>query len=194
MTHRKVQGIRRAAVALSFAAAAITAGAQTAVDDAALAGPRADGQWLTYGGDYAETRFSTLDGINAGNVDRLALAFSVEVGSEDARLEATPLVVDGMLYGTTTWNVIFAIDLRTQSLKWRWDPGIVRPARLWPGQPWPCVPRRQGLRWSARRPPRGARCRDRRDRMDRADRPTWAGAHLQHHERAAHREGQSHRR
>jgi quinohemoprotein ethanol dehydrogenase len=126
MTTRRLQGIRRAAAALLSAAAVTTAGAQTAVDDEAMAGPRADGQWLTYGGDYAETRFSTLDAINAGNVDRLALAFSVEVGSDGARLEATPLVVDGVLYATTTWNVIYAIDLGTQSVKWRWDPGIVR--------------------------------------------------------------------
>ncbi|MDX1562543.1 MAG: PQQ-binding-like beta-propeller repeat protein, partial [Gammaproteobacteria bacterium] len=117
---------------MSFLAAAITVSAQTVVDDtglfdaAAPAGPRADGQWRTYGGDHAETRFSTLDAINVDNVERLALAFSVEVGSDGARLEATPLVIDGVLYGTTAWNVTFAIDLRTESLKWRWDPGIVR--------------------------------------------------------------------
>ena len=125
MRNRRMQGIGRAA-AIALTAVTIAAGAQTGVDGPVPAGPGAGGQWLTYGGDYAETRFSTLDAIDVDNVDRLALAFSVEVGSDGARLEATPLVVDGVLFGTTAWNVTFAIDLRTQSLKWRWDPGIVR--------------------------------------------------------------------
>ena len=98
----------------------------TLIDDAALRRAHADGEWLTHGGDYAETRFSSLDEINADNVDELELVWSVEVGSRDGRQESTPLVHDGVLYGTTTWSVTFAIDLRTQELKWIWDPGAVR--------------------------------------------------------------------
>jgi quinohemoprotein ethanol dehydrogenase len=128
MTNRGRLRTVRAAMPLTLAALAMTAIAQTIIDDRVLTEARADGQWLTHGGDYAETRFSTLDQIDVDNVARLALAFSVEVGSDGARMEGTPLVVDGVLYGTTTWNVIFAIDLRTQSLKWRWDPGVVRGA------------------------------------------------------------------
>ena len=76
------------------------------IDDTALRLARADGEWLTHGGDYAETRYSPLDQINAENVAGLALAWSVEVGSEDGRQETTPLVQDGVLYATSTWNVI----------------------------------------------------------------------------------------
>jgi len=94
------------------------------VDAAALLDPPA-AEWLTYGRDYAETHFSPLRQIDSGNVDRLRLAWSLEVGSED-RVEATPLVWNGTLYATTTWSVVFAADAVTGELKWRWDPGIVR--------------------------------------------------------------------
>jgi len=100
--------------------------AQFLVSDARLESARADGEWLTHGGDYAETRYSTLDQITRDNVARLGLAWSVEVGSQDGDQEATPLVADGVLYSTTTWSVTFAVDLRTHELKWIWDPGAPR--------------------------------------------------------------------
>ena len=86
----------------------------------------ADGkQWLSYGRDYAETHHSPLDAINATNVSRLGLAWSVDVGSV-GQVEATPLVSNGVLYGTTAWSRVFAIDARTGKTKWEWDPGIVK--------------------------------------------------------------------
>ena len=115
--------------ALPFAVCALplTAAAQSeAIDDRDLNRASANGEWLTHGGDYAETRFSTLDQINADNVGELELAWSVEVGSEGGRQEATPLIHDGVMYSTTTWSTVFAVDLRTQELKWIWDPGAVR--------------------------------------------------------------------
>src|SRR5690606_11567159 len=42
------------------------------------------------------------------------------------RVETTPLVVDGVLYATTTWSITFAIDLATQTLKWQYDPQVPR--------------------------------------------------------------------
>ena len=59
------------------------------------------------------------------NVSRLGLAFAVEVGS-DGKLETTPLVFNGVLYGTSTWSQVYAIDLRTNKIKWQWDPALVR--------------------------------------------------------------------
>ena len=94
------------------------------VDDATLLKP-ADGDWVSYGRDYAEGHHSPLKQIDQGNVSRLGLAWSVEVGS-DGKLETTPLVFNGVLYGTSTWSQVFAIDLRTNKLKWQWDPGLVR--------------------------------------------------------------------
>jgi len=94
------------------------------VDDATLLKP-ADGDWVGYGRDYAETHHSPLKQIDQSNVSRLGLAWSVEVGS-DGKLETTPLVFNGVLYGTSTWSQVYAIDLRTGKVKWQWDPGLVR--------------------------------------------------------------------
>jgi quinohemoprotein ethanol dehydrogenase len=99
-----------------------------APDDRVLRDARAGAEWLTHGGDYAETRFSSLAQITGANVNRLGLAWSVEVGSDGGRLEGTPLVSNGVLYVPTTWNVVYAIDLRTRTIKWRWDPGVPRGA------------------------------------------------------------------
>src|SRR5262245_41829261 len=59
--------------------------------------------WLTYGRDYAETRFSTLQQIDASNVKRLGLAWSFDTDTTRG-LEATPLVVNGVMYATLPWS------------------------------------------------------------------------------------------
>ena len=91
------------------------------VDDAALlAAARNADTWLSYGRDYAETRFSPLAEIKADNAARLGLAWSYDTGAVRG-LEATPLVADGVLYATTSWSDVFALDARTGALKWKWD-------------------------------------------------------------------------
>ena len=82
------------------------------------------GEWLNYGRDHAGTHHSPLDRINAGNVDRLGLAWTYDTGSYPGQLEGSPIVADGTMYGTLTWSVVFAIDARTGEEKWRWDPKI----------------------------------------------------------------------
>jgi len=94
------------------------------VTDATLLKP-ADGDWVGYGRDYAETHHSPLKQIDQSNVSKLAEAWSVEVGS-DGKLETTPLVFNGVLYGTSTWSQVYAIDLRTKKVKWQYDPAMVR--------------------------------------------------------------------
>lgn len=94
------------------------------IDDAMLLKPP-DGEWITYGRDQAETHHSPLKQIDQSNVTRLGIAWSTEVGSE-GKIETTPLVFDGVLYGTSTWSTVYAVDLRTGKLKWKWDPGLVR--------------------------------------------------------------------
>src|SRR5271155_1363901 len=85
------------------------------VDDNALKNAAKNGdEWLTYGRDYAETHYSPLNQINAGNVASMGLAWSWETESrEGGSLEATPLVSNGVIYGILTWNVLFAVDART---------------------------------------------------------------------------------
>jgi quinohemoprotein ethanol dehydrogenase len=81
-------------------------------------------QWLLTGGDFAETRYSPLKEINAGTVGQLGLAWYYDTDSEPGALEATPILADGVLYTTLTWDVVIAVDARTGKLKWRYDPHI----------------------------------------------------------------------
>ena len=103
------------------------------VDDATLknAGKSGD-DWLTYGFTPGETRYSPLNQLNTVNVKRLGLAWSYDLGAGGGGQEATPLVSNGILYGITTWSVVFAVDARTGKQLWRWDPEVnqaaVRPA------------------------------------------------------------------
>lgn len=100
--------------------------ARRVVDTEALVGAAANpDEWVTYGRDYAETHFSPLDQINDQNLGRLGLAWTWDTESpRSGRVEATPLMHNGVLYGSLTWNVMFAVDARTGRLKWRWDPEI----------------------------------------------------------------------
>ena len=169
------------------------AGAQ--VDDATLLKPRRR-RVVGYGRDYAETHHSPLTQIDQTQRRRLGVAWSVEVGSE-GKIETTPMVFNGVLYGTSTWSVVYAVDLRTGTLKWRWDPGLVR-GGFAPMGPRPCCgPVNRGVALyngkvyvglldgrlvalDARdRHVRCGRCRRRRPDSD-----------YTHHRRAAHRQGQ----
>ena len=81
--------------------------------------------WPTTGVDYAETRYSRLDQINATNVKELGLAWSYNLESTRG-VEATPVVVDGIMYVTASWSVVHAIDTRTGNRIWTYDPQVDR--------------------------------------------------------------------
>ncbi|EHN67453.1 PQQ-dependent dehydrogenase, methanol/ethanol family [Comamonas testosteroni] len=81
--------------------------------------------WPTVGVDYAETRYSRLDQINAANVKDLGLAWSYNLESTRG-VEATPVVVDGIMYVSASWSVVHAIDTRTGNRIWTYDPQIDR--------------------------------------------------------------------
>jgi PQQ-dependent dehydrogenase (methanol/ethanol family) len=113
---------------LTFVTGFVFAQAQrpSKVDDATLRNV-AQGkgeEWLSYGFTPQETRYTPLNQINASNVSRLGLAWSVEVGPGGGGQEATPLVHNGVIFSTTQWSVVFAIDARTGKEKWRWDPEV----------------------------------------------------------------------
>ena len=91
-----------------------------------IANPDNDPQnWLSHGRDYGEQRFSPLTNINKGNVQELGLAWEFDMQSMRG-LEATPLVVDGVMYVTSTWSRVFALNAKTGEELWRFDPKVPR--------------------------------------------------------------------
>ena len=98
----------------------------TAVDDAALRDADArPGDWLTYGRNYREDRYSPLDQVHRGNVAELGLAWTLDLGTKRG-IQATPLVVDGIMFLSGPWSVVYAIDARKGELIWEYDPGVDR--------------------------------------------------------------------
>ncbi|SPA24694.1 Quinohaemoprotein ethanol dehydrogenase [Cupriavidus taiwanensis] len=81
--------------------------------------------WPSHGLDYAETRFSRLRQIDAANVGDLGLVWSYNLESTRG-VEATPLVVDGVMYVTASWSVVHAVDARTGKRLWTFDPKVDR--------------------------------------------------------------------
>jgi len=81
--------------------------------------------WLMYGRTYDDHRFSPLDQINEQSIGKLGLAWSHELGTTRG-LEATPLVKDGIIYTTGNWSVVYAIDAKTGTIRWTYDPKVPR--------------------------------------------------------------------
>ncbi len=77
--------------------------------------------WLTYYGTYKAWRYSTLDQVNRDNVSKLSPAWAFESGVTDGGMQSAPLVVDGVMYVSTAWNHIFALDAKTGAQIWRYD-------------------------------------------------------------------------
>jgi quinohemoprotein ethanol dehydrogenase len=96
------------------------------VDGARIANADAEpGNWLTYGRTYSEQRFSPLARINDKNAQKLGLVWFADLDTNRAQ-EATPLVVDGVMYVSTAWSLVKAYDARTGRLLWAYDPQVHR--------------------------------------------------------------------
>ncbi len=83
------------------------------------------GNWLAHGRTYSEQRFSPLEKINSGNVADLGLAWSYPLNLFRG-IEATPLVIDGVMYTSGAWSVVFALNAATGELLWKYDPEVPR--------------------------------------------------------------------
>jgi quinohemoprotein ethanol dehydrogenase len=98
----------------------------SAIDSASITANTATSKdWPTYGLDYAETRFSKLNQITAENVKDIGLMWTYNLESIRG-VEATPLVVDGIMYVSAPWSVVHAVDTRTGKRLWTFDPGVDR--------------------------------------------------------------------
>ncbi len=95
------------------------------VDEARLTAAGGDaGNWLTYGRTYDEQRFSPLRQISSENVGRLKLAWHHDLDAAHRVQESTPLVVDGVMYVTSAWSRVFALDPATGRQLWMFDPEV----------------------------------------------------------------------
>src|SRR5579871_3080309 len=99
------------------------------VDEAALKDAGRTGEdWISYNVNWSEQRYSPLKEVDATNVGRLGLAWSVEIpaapGPAQNRQEGTPLVFNGVLYSITPWSVVYAVDARTGKELWHQDPEV----------------------------------------------------------------------
>ncbi len=125
MSGETVEEKKDAAPAKAEAKAKVEAKAASGeVDDARLKAADADkNNWLLHGRTYSEQRFSPLDQINDKNVDKMKLIWSYELKSNRG-VEATPIVVDGVMFVTAPWSIVFALDAVTGKELWRYDPQV----------------------------------------------------------------------
>lgn len=84
----------------------------------------ADGDWALYGHDSKEQRFSPLEQIDAANIERLGLAWSMELPAQARSMQATPLAINGKLYFSTTLSKVYAVDAKSGELLWEYDPQV----------------------------------------------------------------------
>jgi len=86
-------------------------------------GDREPGNWMTYGRSYDEQRFSPLNQITDRNVSQLGLAWYFDLDTRRGQ-EATPIVVDGVMYFTSAWSKVFALNAVNGQLLWSFDPKV----------------------------------------------------------------------
>ena len=115
MQHRHLDFLCKAAtVALS---AGTLAGVAHADDEAS--------GWPQHGRGYDNTRYSPLKSINTGNVGKLKLAYSLQLGSLRSN-EASPIVIGDTMYVSTSWGpkYVYALNAKTGAIKWAYEPDV----------------------------------------------------------------------
>lgn len=79
--------------------------------------------WLSHGRTYSEQRHSPLTGVNTKNVAELGVLWSYDLGTSRG-IETTPIVHNGVMYVTSTWNIVHALDAKTGLKLWTFDPVV----------------------------------------------------------------------
>lgn len=85
----------------------------------------ASGNWPVHGQNAAETRESPLLQINPDTIASLGLAWSFDTGTRRG-LEASPIIINGVIYTSGDWSRVFANDAKTGELLWQFDPNVDR--------------------------------------------------------------------
>jgi quinoprotein glucose dehydrogenase len=108
---------------LTVAACVLSSTAQESPAPATSAISRSSQDWLGYGGNCEGNHFSELAQINRANVTQLQVAWTFDT-AEPGGLQTNPLIVNGVLYGITPTQKIFALDAATGKLLWKFDSGV----------------------------------------------------------------------
>ena len=103
---------------MSLASHANSQPAVQTVNESSIMNPGSE--WLSHGRTYREQRFSPLDSVNRDNVDELDLVWSFKFDTARG-MEATPIVHDGVIYVSTGWSHVHAIDARSGEELWHYD-------------------------------------------------------------------------
>ncbi len=125
-------GVLAITMAALMAVAASAAGSDknhVLVDEQRVKSAGKDGaNWLLYGRTSDEKRYSPLTQINRHTVQKLGLAWEfddfISRGKTERGEQATPLVVDGVVYFSSSWSVVYAIDAKTGKALWTFDPDV----------------------------------------------------------------------
>ncbi len=79
--------------------------------------------WPLHGNDWGEQRHSPLDQVSRDNVKDLGLHWSFDMFTRRG-VEATPLVIDGTMYVSGSWSIVYALNATDGTLKWSYDPKV----------------------------------------------------------------------
>jgi quinohemoprotein ethanol dehydrogenase len=88
------------------------------------------GQWLSPGRTLGETHFSPLQQINADHVQQLGLAWYYDLDTAHRGQESTPLEIDGVMYVTSAWSKVIALNAKSGAPLWTYDPKVPGQAAL----------------------------------------------------------------
>lgn len=105
--------------------AGTVAGAANVTEERLLNADSEPSQWMTYGGDHEEQRYSRLSQINTENVKDLGLAWFADFDSNLSQY-STPLYIDGVIYASTPWSYVYAFDAKTGARLWKFNPRTPR--------------------------------------------------------------------
>jgi quinohemoprotein ethanol dehydrogenase len=105
------------------AAPAAAVGAANVTKERLLNADAEPSQWLTYGGNYDEHRFSRLTRIDRDNVKQLGLTWFADYDTNLTQA-GSPLFIDGVLYISTAWSKVYAFDARSGKALWQYDPKV----------------------------------------------------------------------
>ena len=114
-----------AVISVSLTGLAWAESGTSLITDKDIADSSNTADWLAYGRNHNEQRFSPLAQISDSNVGKLGVAWFMDLPGEIA-LVSTPLVADGVMYFTGNMNVIRAVDATSGKLLWSYDPQVAR--------------------------------------------------------------------